>query len=76
MKLDIGQLGIISSQQKSALECYIDERLFKQRKQYFEYTVESLSQYIEVKMELPDLMRLSENFSIKVNHDSVSIEEY
>lgn len=74
INLDLSRLGIIDLDQKRALECYIDERLFRQRKSFSEYYVDS--QGVELEIDIKDLMILAEKFSVMVNYDSVILEEY
>lgn len=41
--LELGSLGIISGEQKQALECYVDTRVFSQCKSYDEYYVDLIN---------------------------------
>ena len=67
-------LGIIDSDQKRVLECYIDARFIRQRKSYSEYYVDING--AELDLDIKDLMILGEQFNVSVHSDSVTIEEY
>ena len=71
IQLEMGAIGIIEGQHKRSLECYIDERLFTQRKTYDEYYLSSKSETVE--LGLQDLMILAESFKVKVFDHFVSI---
>lgn len=71
VRLELGNLGIISGEQKRALECYVDARAFSQRKSYDEYYVDLIN--FECVLDLRDLMILAESFEIIVTEDSVII---
>ena len=74
IKLDLSHLGIIDLDQKRALECYFDERLFSQRKSFSEYYIDVSE--VELDIDIGDLMILSDQFNVSVGGDSVIIEEY
>ena len=61
------QFGIIEGCVKRALIDYIDERLFKQRKNYDEYTLTVNS--LDVDIELCDLFIIAENAKITILDD-------
>lgn len=73
IRLELGTLGIISNQQKCALECYVDTRLFRQRKTYDEYYVDTTN--YDVDIELGDMMILGELFKVIVLYDAVIITD-
>ena len=64
-------LGIISGDQKCALERHIGSDCFKQRKNYDEYYV--LPDFIEFESGffIDDLMVLAEDFSVSVSSDFI-----
>jgi len=64
MKMNL-ELGLIDGDQKRVLECYIDSRLFRQRKNYDEYYVDSNVE--EFKGGLDDLGILAEVFGVRVD---------
>ena len=70
-RLELGTLGIISGEQRRALECYVDSRAFRQRKTYDEYYVD-LTNFERV-LDLRDLMILAERFKIIVLEDAVIV---
>ncbi|MCP4395562.1 MAG: hypothetical protein GY804_15040 [Alphaproteobacteria bacterium] len=72
-RLELGSLGIISSEQKRALECYVDARAFRQRKTFDEYYVDLTS--FERVIDLRDLMILAERFKIIVLEDAVIVTD-
>jgi len=57
-------LGIITGEQKRALEQYIDSRFFSQRKSYDEYYVDI--DVVQIEITVNDLLILAENFKITV----------
>ena len=71
VRLEIGSIGIIGGDDKRALECYVDTRMFRQRKSYDEYYIDCTN--IEVDIDLNDLMILGEDFKVVVLSDSVII---
>ena len=73
IRLELGSLGILSGEQKRALEAYIDPRSFTQRKQFDEYTVDTTNQYAS--LDLGDLRILAEEFKVLVLEDSVLIAD-
>lgn len=73
VRLELGTLGIISHQQKATLECYVDTRLFRQRKTFDEYYVDTTN--CEVDIELGDLMILGELFKVIVLYDAIIIAD-
>ena len=72
-KVDLYALGIIDLEQKRALECYVDERLFRQRKSFSEYYIDVRS--VDVVIDIRDLMILSEQFDITISCDSVILRD-
>jgi hypothetical protein len=74
IRFDLGNLGIIEGREKRILECYVDERLFRQRKSYDEYYVDVSN--AEVKADLSALMLLAETFKVSVGIDCVMISQY
>ena len=72
-RLELGTLGIISGEQKRALECYVDVRAFRQRKTFDEYYVD-LTNFERV-LDLRDLMILAERFKIIVLEDAVIVTD-
>ena len=72
-RLELGRLGIISGEQKRALECYVDARAFRQRKTFDEYYVD-LTNFERV-IDLRDLMILAERFKIIVLEDAVIVTD-
>ena len=73
INLDLSCLGIISGEQKRALECFIDPRLFAQRKNYDEYIL--VSKDTSVNIDLRDLTILAEDFKVQVLKDSVKLTD-
>ncbi len=73
IRLELGSLGILSGEQKRALEAYIDSRIFTQRKQFDEYTVDTTNQYAA--LDLGDLRILAEEFKVLVLEDSVLLAD-
>jgi hypothetical protein len=73
IRLELGALGILSGEQKRALECYIDSRIFDQRKTFDEYTLNSTNTYSA--LDLDDLRILAENFKVRVLEDSVLLAD-
>lgn len=73
MRIELGSLGIIEGWQKKALECYVDSRLFEQRRDFDEYTVSATN--VDANVDLKDLMLLAESFSIKVGTDEIYISD-
>ena len=73
VRLELGTLGIITGKERRVLECYVDSRLFRQRKTFDEYYVDATN--FEVDVDLQDLMILADNFKIIVLGDSVLIAE-
>jgi hypothetical protein len=69
MDLDV---GIITGEQKRVLECYIDSRLFRQRKSYDEYYVDSLLE--KFKGNINDLCILAEEFDVRVHADGIILK--
>jgi hypothetical protein len=63
MNIDL-DLGIITGEQKLVLERYIDSRLFRQRKNYDEYYVDSRVE--EFKGNINDLCILAGEFDVCV----------
>ena len=74
MKVNIN-LGIIEGNAKRTLECYIDSRLLRQRKNYDEYYVDVHST-IDTDWRLGDLMILAEHFKVVVEPGSIEIEDH
>ena len=72
-RLELGSLGIISGEQKRALECYVDARAFRQRKTFDEYYVDFTN--FERVIDLRDLMILAERFKIIVLEDAVIVTD-
>ncbi len=70
-RLELGVLGIISGEQRRALECYIDARAFRQRKSFDEYYVDLTN--VELELDLRDLMILAERFKVIVLEDAIII---
>ena len=71
VRLELGSIGIIEGESKRVLECYVDSRLFEQRKSYDEYFVNVSN--VEVDLGVKDLMLLAEVLTVKVLSDCVSI---
>ena len=67
-------LGIISGDQKRALECYVDARDFRQRKTYDEYYVDVTS-CTHDNIEINDLTILAELFKVLVLDDCILISD-
>ncbi len=72
-RFELGTLGIVEGDHKRMLENYIDERLFRQRKNYDEYYIDVTS--YEVDVELGDLMLLGETFKVVVLEDAIIIAD-
>ena len=66
------ELGIISGDQKRALECYVDSRFFVRRKSYDEYYVEV--EIVEFRHGVNDLMILAEDFDVSINSNSITLK--
>lgn len=73
VNLHLHRLGLIDGDTKRQLEVYVDSRLFNQRKDYDEYTVDT--DEVKIKMEIKDLFILSEKFHIQVGNGWVELEE-
>ena len=71
--IDLGQLGIVDLAQKQALECYIDERLFRQRKSFSEYYIDTNE--VKLSINIKDLMILADQFDVVVSYDSVILRD-
>lgn len=71
MKLEL-EIGIISGDDKRALENYVHPSYFRQRKSYDEYYIDTQS--VDIKLDINDLMILAENFNVAVGIDSVIIQ--
>ena len=71
--LHLGRLGIIEGDAKRLLEPYVDGRLFSQRKNYDEYTIDTDS--VKIRMDIKDLFILSEKFIVNVENGWVELEE-
>jgi hypothetical protein len=69
MKIDTSGLGIIDSDEKKVLECYIDERLIRQRKSFDEYIVDQDSRDFD--LDIRDLRILAEKFNVQVTDDEI-----
>jgi hypothetical protein len=67
------QLGIIEGDVKRRLEDYIDTRLFKQRKNFDEYTLCATS--TEFNADIGDLMILAEIVTVRVLDDCVMLSD-
>ena len=65
------EVGIITGDEKRALEVYVDERAFRQRKSYDEYYCDWKE--VELELTLNDCFILSNTFHILVEIDSVTI---
>ena len=72
-RFELGTIGILEGDRKRILENYIDERLFRQRKNYDEYYID-VTNY-EVDVELGDLMLLGETFKVVVLEDAIIIAD-
>ena len=72
IKLNVECLGLITGDEKRVLECYIDARLFDQRKCYDEYYVQQLVHLVD--LYINDLMRLAEQFTVTVGSDCVYLK--
>lgn len=72
-RMELGTLGIIEGDKKRMLECYVDGRLFRQRKTFDEYYVDDTNFSIE--LDLRDLQFLAESFRVTVLPDCVIISE-
>jgi len=64
-------IGIVTGEERRALEDYIDARRFTQRKSYDEYYIDSGN--LELDLSISDLMILAERFKVIVNYDSVEL---
>ena len=73
VRLELGSLGIISGEQRRALECYIDARAFRQRKSFDEYYIDLTN--VELGLDLRDLMILAERFKVIVLKDAIIIAD-
>lgn len=71
--LHLHRLGLIDGDTKRQLEVYVDSKLFSQRKDYDEYTVDT--DEVKIKMDIKDLFILSEKFHIQVGNGWVELEE-
>lgn len=71
--LHLHRLGIIDGEAKRQLEVYVDARLFSQRKDYDEYTVDT--DEVKIRMDIKDLFILSEKFDVRVGNGWVELEE-
>lgn len=74
-RLELGALGIISGEQRKALECYIDARAFRQRKSFDEYYIDLTNVELELELDLMDLMILAERFKVIVLEDAIIIAD-
>ena len=72
-RLDFRSMGIISGDQKRALECFVDCRAFKQRKNFDEFTF--TSEEWDVSVSVKDLMILAEVFVVAVTEDSIVLSD-
>lgn len=73
VRLEVGTLGIITGEQKRHLENYVDRLVFRQRKNYDEFYIDVTN--FESSLDLRQLMRLSESFTIRLLEDCVIISE-
>jgi hypothetical protein len=73
IRLELGSLGIISGEQKRALECFVDVRIFDQRKSFDEFTINTTN--IQAAIGLKELMILAEVFIVRVLEDSVLLSD-
>jgi len=64
-------IGIITGEEKRALEPYIDARRFTQRKSYDEYYIDSGD--LKVDLSMSDLMVLAEEFKVLVSPDEIEL---
>ena len=67
------QMGIINGNVKRKLEDYIDTRLFRQRKDFDEYTIDETS--IEFNATISDLMILAESVKVRVLDDCIMLSD-
>ena len=72
-RLELGTIWIIEGNDKRVLECYVDERLFTQRKTFDEYYIDVTNHAVNI--EIGDLMVLAENFKVLVTDDAVIISD-
>jgi hypothetical protein len=71
--LHLHRLGIIEGDAKRQLEVYVDSRLFSQREDYDEYTVDV--DEVKIRMDIKDLFILSSKFDVRVGDGWVELEE-
>ena len=71
--LQLHRLGIIDGDAKRQLEVYVDSRLFSQRKDYDEYTIDVNE--VKIRMDIKDLFILSNSFDVRVGDGWVELEE-
>lgn len=71
--LQLHKLGIIGGDAKRQLEVYVDSRLFSQRKDYDEYTINVNE--VKIRMDIKDLFILSNSFDVRVGDGWVELEE-
>lgn len=73
VNLHLHRLDLIDGDTKRQLEVYVDSRLFSQRKDYDEYTVDI--DEVKVKLDIKDLFILSDKFDVRVGNGWVELEE-
>lgn len=71
--LQLHRLGIIEGDAKRQLEVYVDSRLFSQRKDYDEYTIDINE--VKIRMDIKDLFILSSSFDVRVGDGWVELGE-
>lgn len=72
-KLYVGELAILSGDQKRCLECFVDVRHFNQRKNFDEYTMDVSD--VEAAVGLVELMILADEFKVEVLENSVQLTD-
>ncbi len=72
VKVNIDGLGIITGEQKSLLEAFVKNLLFKQRKQYDEYYLKSGQG--PATMSIEDVLKLAQEFTVLIECGCVRLE--
>ena len=72
VEIDAGLLGIVSGEQKRALQGFVGAGCFSQRKSFDEFFIES---DLTADLGLADLMKLAEHFKVSVLESRVELKD-
>lgn len=67
MIIELGSLGLLSGDDKRALENYVHPSYFRQRKSYDEYYVDVTN--LDLDLDLRDLQILADDFKVRILSD-------